>query len=193
MDYGCNELVFYGIRLLAPEKLGSSRPMRAEHRWSSTNESGELWSVISSALKDAGGASWCRNIRRTIDYYYGDGEESYTHFLHFFMKLNQIGTLVLGMEGMLSVWLDALLLGVTLPENLLIINLIASLGNKNMFFLQLSRPFLLTTGLRGKRIGIRSHVVQNTFRKKLSRILPNISLLEETCALFPEINQKKYI
>ena len=38
--FGCDELVLYGIRELAEQH---SRPMRAEPRHSSTNESGEHW------------------------------------------------------------------------------------------------------------------------------------------------------
>ena len=41
--FGCDELVLYGIRLLAQATLWSSRPMIAERRWSSTNESGPVW------------------------------------------------------------------------------------------------------------------------------------------------------
>ena len=36
----------YGIRLLAQATLWSSRPMRVEYRWTSTNESGEHWAEL---------------------------------------------------------------------------------------------------------------------------------------------------
>jgi len=38
--FGCDELVLYGIRDTGVATLWSSRPMRAEPRWTSTNESG---------------------------------------------------------------------------------------------------------------------------------------------------------
>ena len=39
--FGCLEFVLYGIGALAEQHYEPSRPMRAKHRWLSTNESGE--------------------------------------------------------------------------------------------------------------------------------------------------------
>ena len=44
--FECDELVLYGIRVLAQATLWSSRPMRVEFRWTSTNESGGHWAEL---------------------------------------------------------------------------------------------------------------------------------------------------
>ena len=53
--FGCDDLVLYGIILLAYATLWTSRPMRAELRWSSTNESGEHWVQVVLGLYHGNG------------------------------------------------------------------------------------------------------------------------------------------
>ena len=64
-------LVLYGIRLLAPATLWSSRPMRAEPRYSSTNESGAQDDKLQCSLTElkkcwpttTTSPSWSLNLR----------------------------------------------------------------------------------------------------------------------------------